>query len=126
MTPHHPSKDGTGKPTPFDAAGSRLAAAMTFKGELSGSGPLVIDGCFKGSIRCPEADLTIGSAAQVEADIVAANVEVAGTVTGNLQASGRIVIASQARMSGDLCAGRVAIQDGARFKGTVKITRPAT
>lgn len=123
MTLNDPAKSGAGRQAPA-GPGSRLASGLTFKGELSGSGPLSIEGCFKGSIRCPESDLTIGPDAQVEADIVAANIEIAGTVTGDLQASGRIIVTSRARMAGDLCAGRIAIQDGAQFKGSVKIARP--
>ena len=125
MNKNEPSKPGTGKSVP-SGPGSQLAAAMIFKGDISGGGPLAIEGRFKGTISCPDSDLTIGPDAQVEAHIIAANIEVAGTLTGNVEVSGRILIAAQARMAGDLTAARVAIQDGAQFKGSIKINRPAT
>jgi cytoskeletal protein CcmA (bactofilin family) len=126
MSKNETVKPGPGKPAPSAASGSRLAAAMSFKGDVTGGGPLTIEGRFKGSIRCPDSDLTVGPDAQVEADIIAANIEVAGAVTGDIEASGRILIAAQARMAGDLSAARVAVQDGAQFKGTIKINRPAS
>ncbi|MCJ7588368.1 MAG: polymer-forming cytoskeletal protein, partial [Candidatus Aminicenantes bacterium] len=59
--------------------------------------------------------------AQVAADIVAANVEVSGMLSGDVKASGRILIEAQAKMDGNLAAARVAIRDGAQFKGSIKI-----
>ncbi len=105
---------------------SHLGPGMSFKGDLAGSGNLVIEGRFEGTIALPDSNLTVAPDALVEADIVAADVEVSGTLSGDVEASGRILIAAQAKMNGDLAAARVAIQDGAQFKGSIKISRSAT
>jgi len=107
------------------AALTRLGPGLAFKGDLSGSGDAVIEGRFEGTIALPGASLTIAREARVEADIVAADVEIAGTLSGDVEASGRIAVVAQAKIDGNLTAARVAIQDGAQFKGSIKINRPA-
>ena len=47
------------------------------------------------------------------------DVSVAGQLTGNVSATERVVIATGARMVGDVKAARFTIQDGAQFKGHV-------
>jgi len=103
------------------SAASRLGPGMSLKGGLTGSGDLIIEGRFEGTISLPDSSLTVAPEAQVAADIVAANVEVSGMLSGDVKASGRILIEAQAKMDGNLAAARVAIRDGAQFKGSIKI-----
>ena len=103
------------------SAASRLGPGMSLKGGLTGSGDLIIEGRFEGTISLPDSSLTVAPEAQVAADIVAANVEVSGVLSGDIKASGRILIEAQAKMDGSLTAARVAIRDGAQFKGSIKI-----
>ena len=103
------------------SAASRLGPGMSLKGGLTGSGDLIIEGRFEGTISLPDSSLTVAPEAQVAADIVAANVEISGVLSGDIKASGRILIEAQAKMDGSLTAARVAIRDGAQFKGSIKI-----
>jgi cytoskeletal protein CcmA (bactofilin family) len=57
----------------------------------------------------------------VEADVEASEIKVYGSVTGNLVATDRIDVATNARVIGDLRAPRIQIAEGATFKGHIEM-----
>jgi cytoskeletal protein CcmA (bactofilin family) len=59
----------------------------------------------------------IGHGALMKAKIKAASVVVAGTVSGEINATERIEIRPSARISGNLAAPRMAMHEGAIFEG---------
>ena len=102
---------------------SALGPTLVLKGEISGDEDLVIRGAFQGSIRLRNRGLSIERGARVEADIEADHVSVAGALTGNIAAAGRVVLSSEARMKGDIAAARIHIRDGAQFRGSIKMAK---
>jgi cytoskeletal protein CcmA (bactofilin family) len=48
---------------------------------------------------------------------------VQGSLTGNIRATGMVSLSSEARMKGDIVAARVTIQEGAQFRGGIKILK---
>jgi cytoskeletal protein CcmA (bactofilin family) len=105
-------------PSPNSAV---LTRGICIKGELSGKADLLIDGDVQGSIRLGESRLTVGQAGHIKADIEAAEIVVRGQVDGDLRGRERIVLGDSCRVAGDLEAPRIAIEDGARFKGRVEM-----
>ncbi len=105
-----------GQPLP-----SRFGLLTKFKGELSCQEDVIIEGSFQGKINSRNHGIHIEKEANVKADIHAKNITVLGHVSGNIFATGSILIGEQAVMIGDLSAARISIQEGAQFKGTVKI-----
>jgi cytoskeletal protein CcmA (bactofilin family) len=67
--------------------------------------------------------LTVGPNGRVRANIEARNVIVHGRVDGNVKASDRVDLRKSASLSGDISTARVAIEDGAYFKGTIDIQK---
>ena len=63
--------------------------------------------------------LTIGTNGQIEAGLQAKAVIVHGKVVGDITADNRVEIASSGTVTGGIRAPRVAIADGAMFRGTV-------
>lgn len=98
-----------------------LGPTSRFKGELSASEDLVIGGQFQGKIFLENHDVTIEQGARVTAEIHVKNIEIKGTVDGNIQAKGRVVIAQNGQVNGDISASRISITEGAKFKGNVKV-----
>ncbi|HEV2289816.1 MAG TPA: polymer-forming cytoskeletal protein [Candidatus Acidoferrales bacterium] len=121
------SGPASSSPSSFSSAPSASpdAAVLTngirIKGELSGKADLVIDGEVEGSIRLVESRLTIGQSGRVKASIEAREVTVRGSVEGNVRGRERIALGSSSRVKGDLEAPRIAIEDGAKFKGRVEM-----
>lgn len=100
-----------------------IGKSVVVKGELSGSEDLYVDGEVEGSISLRGQSLTIGPNGRVRANIEARNVIVHGRVDGNIKASDRVDLRKSASLSGDISTARVAIEDGAYFKGSIDIQK---
>jgi cytoskeletal protein CcmA (bactofilin family) len=93
---------------------------MRIEGELRGREDLVIDGSVEGKIIVAGHQLTVGENGQVNADIQdASSVVVQGKLVGNVTAEHRIEIGSTGSILGNIRAPRVALVEGARFKGSI-------
>jgi len=100
---------------------SHLSPTTVFQGEISGREDLVVKGQVRGKIALLENDLLVDERGRVEAEVRAKNVRIKGEVVGNITASGKVIIERTGRMRGDLSAAVISIEDGAQFKGSVKI-----
>jgi cytoskeletal protein CcmA (bactofilin family) len=65
--------------------------------------------------------LTIGPNGKVRANITAKNVSIGGSLDGNIQASERSEFRKTAVVNGDVQSRRIAIEEGAFFKGKLEI-----
>jgi cytoskeletal protein CcmA (bactofilin family) len=108
------------------AGTARLGSSLHVKGEISGNEDLHVDGSVEGLIQLEDRKLTVGASAKVQADIVAREVVVYGSVKGNLRARDRIEIKKDGSVVGDLTTARIMIEDGAYFKGSIEIDRTAS
>ncbi len=102
---------------------AHIGKSVIIKGELSGSEDLYIDGQVEGSIELSGNRLIIGPHGQVRANVNAKGVVVQGKLDGNIRASERAELTKSAVAVGDIVAQRVAIEEGAYFKGKVDIQR---
>jgi cytoskeletal protein CcmA (bactofilin family) len=100
-----------------------IGPGVIIDGELSSTESLRVDGQVRGHIILRDAELTVGQAANVEADIRGLRVLILGTVIGNVTASERIELGASARVTGGLTANNVVIVDGAQFNGRVDMDR---
>lgn len=104
---------------------SFLGPALLFKGDITGNEDLVIEGEYKGKIDLPDNTLKINPNARIEGEFLAKNIQIQGKVNGTIHASGKVEIRNTASIVGDIHASRVSIEDGAHFKGSVKMkTQP--
>jgi len=100
-----------------------IGQSVQIKGELKGNEDLTIEGMVDGKILVKDHNLTIGANGRITAEVHAKTVVVVGEVTGNITADDKIEIAPSGSVQGDLRAPRVAIADGARFKGSIDMER---
>ncbi|MCI4446122.1 MAG: polymer-forming cytoskeletal protein [Candidatus Aminicenantes bacterium] len=101
---------------------SRLGQQLVMNGTISGPEDLELQGNFTGKIDLAFHDLSIQKTAKVKAEIKAKNVFIHGEMDGQLKAE-RVVISESGRFTGELLACKVSIQNGAKFKGTIKISK---
>jgi|SRR5579883_2346069 len=115
------------RPVAVEPEGARGAAvigkSVVLKGQIVSREDLYIDGDVEGSVELPEHRLTVGMHGRVQAGIKAREIVIVGTVNGNAEASDKIDIRKEAKMTGDLKTARIVIEDGAYFKGSIDITR---
>src|SRR5246127_3785133 len=122
------SKPSTSLPTSSNAVAC-LSQGIRIKGEITGSEDLFIDGNVEGKVTFSNAILTVGPNANVKAEIDAREIVVRGRVEGRLDGSERVHIGNTAKVNGDIRSSRIAIEDGAEFRGKVEAgkapSRPA-
>ena len=100
-----------------------IGKSVVIKGELNGSEDLTIEGHVEGTIQLRDHVLTIGPNGRIKAQVFAKSVIVLGEVNGNITASDKVDIRDNGSVEGDLIAPRIAIAEGAHFKGSIDMQR---
>jgi cytoskeletal protein CcmA (bactofilin family) len=100
-----------------------IGKSVIIKGELSGSEDLTIEGQVEGKIELNNNTLTIGTNAKIKAQVFAKTVVVLGEVTGNITASEKVDIRDNGSVDGDITSPKVAIAEGAHFRGAIDMNR---
>lgn len=96
-----------------------VGASIKIEGDLSGEEDLTILGRVQGTVDVKGNSVTIGESGRVKADVYAQTIFVEGQVEGNLYGGDQIVLRSSGNVRGNLTAPRVALDDGAQFKGSI-------
>jgi cytoskeletal protein CcmA (bactofilin family) len=120
------SMPATAQPGPRPQTGRdavNIGKSVVIKGELSGSEDLTIEGQVEGKIELKENILTIGPNGKIKAQVFAKALIVLGEVTGDVTASDKVEIRDGGSVDGDLVSPRVAIAEGAHFRGSVDMQR---
>jgi cytoskeletal protein CcmA (bactofilin family) len=113
VTPHAPA------PAPARPAGAPacvIGAKTQFKGEITGTEPVLVEGLVEGTIRIT-GPLRVGPGGTVKATVSAQTVVVAGEVVGDCHATERVEIEAAGKLTGNIRAPRVVIVEGATFRG---------
>ncbi len=100
-----------------------IGKSVLIEGELSGSEDLTVEGQVKGQIELKQHVFTVGPHGRIRGQISAKAVVVLGTVVGNIKASDKVSIHDTGTVEGDIFAPRVAIAEGARFRGKIDMQR---
>jgi cytoskeletal protein CcmA (bactofilin family) len=100
-----------------------IGKSVVIKGELNGSEDLTIEGHVEGRIELKDHVLTIGPNGKIKAQVFAKAVIVLGEVNGNVTASEKVDIRDGGSVDGDIISPRVAIAEGAHFRGSVDMQR---
>ncbi|MCY4662395.1 MAG: polymer-forming cytoskeletal protein [Acidobacteria bacterium] len=103
-----------------------IGKSVIIKGELNGSEDLTIEGRVEGKIELRQHVLTIGPNGKIKAQVFAKSVVVLGEVNGNVTATDKVSIRENGSVDGDITAPRVAIAEGAHFRGSVDMQRSET
>ena len=123
---HHQSSAAGDARTQIERDKVNIGKSVVIKGELSGSEDLTIEGHVEGKIELRENVLTIGPNGKIRAEVFAKAVIVLGEVAGNVTASEKVDIRDNGSVDGDIISPRVAIAEGAHFRGSVDMQRGAT
>jgi cytoskeletal protein CcmA (bactofilin family) len=100
---------------------SYLGPGLLIKGEISGNEDLRLDCKIEGMVSIGGFRVTVGPGAHIKADIIAREAVISGEVVGDISALDRIEIKKNASVVGDLQTGKIMVEEGAYFKGSVQI-----
>jgi cytoskeletal protein CcmA (bactofilin family) len=98
-----------------------IGPSVVIQGELSGAEDLVIEGRVEGQISFPGHLVRIGRSGTISGDLVAKAVVVEGLITGNVRASERVELKTDARMTGDVVSPTIVMLEGATFQGQLDV-----
>ncbi|MFQ5694296.1 MAG: polymer-forming cytoskeletal protein [Nitrospinota bacterium] len=121
-----PRKAVAPDPQPRQAGQAKIGQSLFIKGDVTGSEDLTVEGRVEGRIDLKDHNLTIGPNGRVHAEIHARNISIVGEVTGNVVADEKVELTDTARLIGDIRAPRIAVSDGAKFKGSVDMVQAQT
>jgi cytoskeletal protein CcmA (bactofilin family) len=99
---------------------SIIASDMAVIGDLETEGVVRIEGRVKGNVKVG-AQILVAQGATIEGDLHTQEAVIAGTVTGGIHASDRVELQATAVVAGDIHTARIAIVEGAKVAGEVKM-----
>jgi len=105
---------------------SLIGEHTSFEGTLKTEGSVRLLGTIQGEIESKSA-IIVEEKAHVTARLTAQHVTVAGQVDGQIVCEGRVEIRPTGRVTGEINAGALIVQEGAYFEGNSKMaTTPGT
>jgi cytoskeletal protein CcmA (bactofilin family) len=96
-----------------------IGPQISLTGEIKGGEDLVIEGRVEGAIDLQGHALHLGPKSSVTAEIRARSVTIEGQVDGTLYCAEKLEIMASGRVTGTISTPRLALEDGARFKGSI-------
>jgi cytoskeletal protein CcmA (bactofilin family) len=99
---------------------SLIGERTSFEGTLKSDGPIRLLGSIQGEIES-KSIIIVEEKAHVTARLTAAQITVAGQVDGQIYCEGRVEIRPTGRVTGEISAGALIVQEGAYFDGNSKM-----
>jgi cytoskeletal protein CcmA (bactofilin family) len=96
-----------------------IGAALTVQGKIISTQDLTINGKVEGTIELGNHGLTIGSGAEITADLAADTIVISGLVTGDVTATSMVDLRATGSVNGNITTPRLVMADGSIVKGKV-------
>ncbi len=96
-----------------------IGPGIHINGDISGDEDLIIEGKVDGKIRLDANQVDIGQSGQVNANVTAKVIKIAGEVRGDLTGTEKVIISRSGNVHGNIVAPRMTLEDGAIFKGSI-------
>lgn len=109
-------------PESTEAVVAFVGKGVEFKGTISYSGAVRIDGFLDGEIHT-DGTLLVGEEAVITAKVSAGTIVCMGKITGDVTASEKIQLLAPAALSGGVKTPIISIEDGVFFNGTLEMTQ---
>ncbi len=98
-----------------------IADGTMLEGNIATNGDIRIDGTVKGNI-VSKSKVIIGRSGKVEGNVTCANIDIEGAVKAEtLNVANLISLKATANLTGNIIAGKIAIEPGAEFSGTCRM-----
>jgi len=104
---------------------SIIAKDMSIVGDLETEGVVRIEGRIRGTVRAAS-QVLVGQGAQVEGDVHTREAVIGGEVMGAIHAIERVELQATASVTGNINTPRIAVMEGGKVSGEVRIQEPAT
>lgn len=119
-------EDGSELPNPVkeeaDDVSAFVGKGVEFKGTISYSGTVRIDGFLNGEIHT-DGVLLIGDEAVIQAKVTAGTIVCKGKITGDIVAKERVKLRAPAVFNGSMKTPVLSIEDGVLFNGGLEMSQ---
>lgn len=97
-----------------------IAEDIEIVGSIKCASDIEMSGKLNGDLNC-NGTAVIGEKAVVKGNITAMSISIRGTINGNIAVKDRIELKSSARLTGDIRAKRLTVEDGVTFVGKSEV-----
>lgn len=105
--------------------GTLIGAGAVFDGNINAPETIRIDGSLNGDCTCKE-NVILGTDGVIIGNISAQNVTLSGKVTGDINVQGRLELFSTAKVTGNVTARSLIVDEDACFDGKCTMTTMQT
>lgn len=99
---------------------NRISVGTIIKGEIVSSSDIRIDGTFDGKVQS-NGRVVIGESASVKGDIICENLDLWGTVDGNVYVKDTLSLKQGCTVNGNVHIRRFCVELGSTFNGNCKM-----
>lgn len=110
------------RPESTEAVVAFVGKGVEFKGTISYSGTVRIDGLLDGEIHT-DGTLLVGEEAVLTAKVSAGTIVCMGKITGDVVAKEKIKLLAPAVLNGGVKTPMISVEDGVLFNGTLEMTQ---
>jgi cytoskeletal protein CcmA (bactofilin family) len=100
-----------------------VGKGVVFKGTISYSGTVRIDGTLEGEIHT-DGILLVGEEAVITAKVTAGTIVCKGKITGDIHAKEKMKLRAPAQVNGGVTTPMLSIEEGVLFNGTLEMEQP--
>lgn len=90
------------------------------EGDIKADGNIRIDGTLKGTLTI-QGKLVVGASGKIQGEVYCANADISGSIEGKVNVAELLSLKNTAKLSGEIVAGKLAIEPGADFTGSCKM-----
>ncbi len=95
---------------------AHIPMGASFVGDIETKAGIRVDGSVKGHINAA-GNVDVGPDGKVQGSVKGSRIHIAGSIRGNVTSSAVVQLVSGARLSGDLSALSLSVEEGASYKG---------
>ncbi len=111
------------QPTSHGSAESAtIGRSITIRGDVTGDEDLYIQGRIEGTVDLKQHNVTVGPEGRVKANLKGRMVTIEGEVDGDVRGQEQVALRSDSKVTGDIVAPRVVLEDGATFLGSIDMS----
>ncbi len=114
------NKNNMAKNPEAEVSRNHISHDTSIVGDIKTNGDIRIDGNLSGSITA-KGKVVVGGTGKIEGEVLCQHGNISGEVKGKLQVAEMLTLQSSAKVDGDIVTGKLVVEAGAMWNGTVKM-----
>ena len=103
-----------------------ISNSRIIEGNIKAQEHLIINGTIKGKVEINNFSLFLGPSGRLEGEVYAQDVRIRGHMRGDIKATGKVEITTEANFSGQIKSKSISVEHGAYFDASVELERGST